>query len=174
MDAFDWRASIADIAASGPFSAFAGFDRVIVLLNGDGARLRSSDGSVDHSLDRPLVPFAFAGEDAIVSSLIGSASTDFNVMTRRGAARADVRIVRASEALAACASGVLFAARGTWHVGANAAECSIESLHENGGVWWDGESLAWEVVPRSADGALIAVCVTRSSERTGDSSQSAG
>src|SRR5665213_3118440 len=70
LDSFDWRASIADITADGPFSTFGGFDRVIVLLSGAGARLRSSDGAIDHRLDEPLIPCAFAGESAIEASLI--------------------------------------------------------------------------------------------------------
>jgi environmental stress-induced protein Ves len=36
---FDWRVSIAEINADGPFSAFAGVDRTLVLLSGAGVRL---------------------------------------------------------------------------------------------------------------------------------------
>ncbi|HTE46728.1 MAG TPA: HutD family protein, partial [Gemmatimonadaceae bacterium] len=70
LDSFDWRASIADIEADGPFSTFGGIDRVIVLLGGAGVCLRSSDGAIDHRLDESLVPYAFAGESAIEASLI--------------------------------------------------------------------------------------------------------
>ena len=34
LDAFDWRVSIASIAASGPFSVFTGVERRIMLLEG--------------------------------------------------------------------------------------------------------------------------------------------
>src|SRR5436853_5944959 len=34
LEHFAWRASIADIERSGPFSAFAGIDRTLVLLQG--------------------------------------------------------------------------------------------------------------------------------------------
>ena len=47
MDAFDWRVSIAHIASDGPFSAFAGVDRIITLLEGAGVRLHSTDGASD-------------------------------------------------------------------------------------------------------------------------------
>ncbi|MGH7617845.1 MAG: HutD/Ves family protein, partial [Gemmatimonadaceae bacterium] len=73
MDDFSWRASIAELSADGPFSTFDGVDRVIILLNGAGVHLRSADGAVDHRLDTPLAPFAFAGETAISASLIGGA-----------------------------------------------------------------------------------------------------
>lgn len=169
MDAFDWRASIADISADGPFSTFAGVDRVIVLLNGDGVRLRSIDGTIDHQLDQPLVPFAFSGDDAIVASLIGGASTDFNIMTRRAVARADVRVVRADDVVPTCSSGMLFAAQGTWAARAvggpsdKPVQPFAYSLHPNSGVWWEGEALTWDLSSNVADGALIAVRVTRHS-----------
>src|SRR6516164_3236854 len=70
MNDFRWRASIAELAASGPFSAFEGVDRVLVLLSGEGVHLQSSDGSINHRLDTVLEPFAFAGERAISASLL--------------------------------------------------------------------------------------------------------
>lgn len=164
MDTFDWRASIAEISADGPFSSFAATDRVIVLLDGDGVRLRSTDGTMDHRLDAPLVPFAFAGEDAIVASLIGGPSSDFNVMTRRAMTRADVRVVRAQGTLAEASAGVLFAARGTWAARAIGAT-SRYSLQENSGVWWEDASQTWDVVPHDAHGVLIAVRISRAVSR---------
>ena len=44
-DDFDWRVSIATIAASGPFSTFPGIDRTIMLLDGPGVHLRSWCGA---------------------------------------------------------------------------------------------------------------------------------
>ena len=44
---FVWRVSVADIAQDGPFSAFPGIDRTLVLLSGRGMRLgdgRRHDG----------------------------------------------------------------------------------------------------------------------------------
>ncbi|HEY0310268.1 MAG TPA: HutD family protein, partial [Luteimonas sp.] len=38
--AWDWRLSIAEIEADAPFSAFPGVDRELVLLQGEGLRLR--------------------------------------------------------------------------------------------------------------------------------------
>ena len=90
LDAFDWRLSIADIAADGPFSAFPGIDRQIVLLDGDGVRLRARDGSFDHRLATVGEPFAFAGEATVEATLLGGPTRDFNVMTRRGRCRACV------------------------------------------------------------------------------------
>ncbi|ODV41161.1 hypothetical protein AWV79_00775 [Cupriavidus sp. UYMMa02A] len=94
LDEFAWRISVADIAADGPFSAFAGIDRQIVLLDGAGVRLRAADGSFDHRLATIGEPFAFSGDVAVDATLIAGATRDFNVMTRRGVCRAQVHAMR--------------------------------------------------------------------------------
>ncbi|WP_305230098.1 HutD/Ves family protein, partial [Klebsiella pneumoniae] len=48
MEAFGWRISVATIDQPGPFSAFAGVDRQIMLLDGDGVHLRGE--GIDHVL----------------------------------------------------------------------------------------------------------------------------
>ena len=82
MEAFGWRISVATIDQPGPFSAFAGVDRQIMLLDGDGVHLRGE--GIDHVLDARWQPFAFSGDVALGCSLLGGTSTDFNVMARRG------------------------------------------------------------------------------------------
>jgi environmental stress-induced protein Ves len=158
LDTFVWRVSIADVSTSGRFSVFEGVDRVLVLLEGNGVELRGADGRVVHRLDTPLVPFTFSGDDEITSTLLAGTSVDFNVMTRRSAARADVRVVRAREELAALAtycSGVLFGARGEWTVSANDAEPI--RFEPGDGCWWDGEAIACRVAPESSDAVLLAI-----------------
>ena len=85
MEHFDWRVSVATVAASGPFSCFAEVDRVITLLTGDGVHLRQSATGIDHRLDKALQPFAFAGDGGMDCDLLGGTSQDFNLMTRRSA-----------------------------------------------------------------------------------------
>ena len=41
-DAFEWRVSVADVASDGPFSEFAGYERVLTLLSGAGMALTFS------------------------------------------------------------------------------------------------------------------------------------
>ncbi len=119
MTEFDWRISVADIAADGPFSAFAGIDRQIVLLEGAGVRLRADDGSFDHRLDAAGVPFAFAGETGVHASLLDGATRDFNVMTRRGRVRANVLSTRETLAVAGATQAiVLLVIAGTWSLDA--------------------------------------------------------
>ncbi len=82
LDAFEWRISLATIAASGPFSAFPGVDRTLALVDGPGVVLDIGDeGRFVLSEDDPIVEFS--GESPVSATLAGGATTDFNVMTRR-------------------------------------------------------------------------------------------
>ena len=157
MDDFQWRLSIATIAASGPFSAFAGIDRLIALLDGPGVRLVSDDGTIDHMLDRPLEPFPFAGEAVMHGTVLGGESSDFNVMTRRTALRAELAVLRAAAPAAAAPHGMLLAVAGSWHAHAAGDGGATHGLEPGQGLWWAEESLAWRLSPVSAHAALIVV-----------------
>lgn len=78
LDGFGWRLSIADIAESGGFSTFAGYERIISVLQGDGMTL-TVDGQATRSL-HPLDPFAFSGESHVTCTLLGGAIRDFNLI----------------------------------------------------------------------------------------------
>jgi uncharacterized protein len=95
---FLWRISLADIAAAGPFSVFDGYGRVITLVRGAGMVL-TIDG-VEHRVDARFVPLEFSGGSRTDCVLIDGPVVDFNVMTRTGAAKADVTFVRLPEARA--------------------------------------------------------------------------
>ena len=90
LDRFDWRISCAEVATSGPFSTFAGVDRTILLLAGDGMVL-TIDG-VRHELERHR-PLAFDGASATRCELIGGTTRDLNIMTARGRCEASVEVV---------------------------------------------------------------------------------
>lgn len=91
LDAFTWRVSIAHLAASGPFSTFPGYDRILVQLEGEPMTL-SHEGGGEHRLE-PLVPYRFAGEVATTGTLGAGPARDFNVMVRREQASADLVVV---------------------------------------------------------------------------------
>ncbi|MTV40212.1 HutD/Ves family protein [Duganella radicis] len=99
LDDFEWRVSLATIAQDGPFSAFPGIDRSLALVDGDGVLLDFGDERFVLSPSEPLIEFA--GEDAVHATVTGQHTTDFNVMTRRGACRhrLELRTVRGKEAL---------------------------------------------------------------------------
>ena len=90
-EAFAWRVSVADIERSGPFSRFPGYERTILLLEGDGMELTVDGRTV--TLDRPLEPFVFDGAAAPTCRLLGGPSRDLNVMVDRRRARAYVDVV---------------------------------------------------------------------------------
>ena len=90
----DWRVSIAAVTNSGPFSAFPGYDRHIMVIEGNGMILEGGpEGSI--SVSPTYVPVSFSGDWDISASLIGSPLTDFNLMSRRFAfsSHLDCRVV---------------------------------------------------------------------------------
>lgn len=82
LDDFDWRISCAQVASGGPFSAFAGVDRSLLLLEGAGLRLDFAGGA-PVELGKDCAPLQFAGEQAVSAALLAGPVGDFNVMTRR-------------------------------------------------------------------------------------------
>ncbi|KVT07089.1 histidine utilization protein HutD [Burkholderia sp. MSMB1078WGS] len=156
LDAFAWRVSVADVGTAGPFSRFDGVDRTLVLLSGAGMTLVEAGGT-RHVLDAPLARADFAGETAIDATLHDGATRDFNLMTRRSAARGSVdvwpegmhRIERADTVLLFCATGAV----GVEIDGAHHALQEMDTLR------LDGPRRAFDVVV-SGSGALLAVSLT--------------
>ena len=89
LDGFTWRISLAELAASGPFSSFPGVDRIIVQTDGDPMELLH-EGHGRHRLAR-LTPYRFEGEWSTRGEL-ATPARDFNVMTRRERVRAGVAV----------------------------------------------------------------------------------
>jgi environmental stress-induced protein Ves len=92
LDAFAWRVSIASVERDGPFSAFPGIDRTIVLL--DGAGMRLSGAGQETALTTHFVPHGFRGDESVQCTLVAGPCRDFNAMFRRGRARGSVAVVR--------------------------------------------------------------------------------
>lgn len=156
LEDFDWRVSIATIAASGPFSVFPGVDRTLMLLDGDGMKLKG-DG-VHALLDTPYEPFEFSGDVAVDCTLLGKPSSDLNVMCRRDRYRAEVRVVEdLPVALERSDRGFLMSLDGHWRVGGSL-------LAEGQGVWWADEAHTWRVEPASRGCKLVTVRWTHPSD----------
>ena len=90
-EAFDWRVSVAQVDQDGPFSSFPGFERVLVLLTGDGLDLHTPRGTV--RLRAPFGAHRFPGEQPIDAILPGGGTTDFNLMWRREVLQAEVTVM---------------------------------------------------------------------------------
>lgn len=149
IEDFDLRVSIATISSSGPFSIFAGVDRTIMLLAGDGVRLQSKEG-IDHRLVTPREPFAFSGDVALDCTLLAGASSDFNVMSRRATCAAEVTVIRGPQSLEASRDGLLLCLDGRWRAG-------DQALQKDEGLWWADNPLAWSLEPLTAGASLVAV-----------------
>jgi environmental stress-induced protein Ves len=83
LDEFDWRMSMARVEGSGPFSSFAGIDRTLSVLEGEGIVLDVA-GQPAARLTPASAPFSFAADLPTSAALIAGPITDLNVMTRRG------------------------------------------------------------------------------------------
>lgn len=90
---FRWRLSIADVAASGPFSDFAGYDRVIAVVSGAGMRLAVA-GRPPVALTQDSAPYPFSGDAATECVLLDGPIRDFNLMADRAVCRGAVRALR--------------------------------------------------------------------------------
>jgi uncharacterized protein len=80
--AWRWRASVAEVTQSGPFSDFAGVQRWFAVLKGDGVCL-TVDGYM-HMLSKSDQPLAFDGAVPTSCELLGGATQDFNLMVQDG------------------------------------------------------------------------------------------
>lgn len=166
LDHFLWRVSLAEIAADGPFSSFPGVDRIITLIDGAGVHLQgvgeAGDG-VDHRLDTPLQPFAFAGEQPVHARLLDGPCHDLNIMARRGACRSHVDIVQGEAPVAPGEAGLVLACRGAWRM--RASDGRVIDLPARSGAWWDRAALAPRSVEPTTDDPRAALLVARMERR---------
>jgi environmental stress-induced protein Ves len=118
---FDWRVSIAEIVENGPFSLFPGVDRIAVVLENGPLRLSTSP-ALGH-LVQPLYvaqahcPIAFDGETELFSDIGDGPVLCLNIMTRRSAAAAMVRVLHSDELVKPGDGMILFAAGAGWKIG---------------------------------------------------------
>ena len=87
-----WRFGRTPIVAPGPFSDYRGFDRVQVLVAGNGLVLQTPDGDIDvRQLFRPV---RFSGETPIVSRLEAGPVEVVNLIGNRAKVRIDIRVLQ--------------------------------------------------------------------------------
>ncbi|MDZ7872182.1 MAG: HutD family protein [Rhizobium sp.] len=155
---FDWRISLATVGASGPFSVFAGIDRTIAVLQGDGMQL-----TVDGRQQQPLLvespPFAFSGDSEVQADCLGGETLDLNVMSRRGffVHRMTKIAVSAAQTLSVSGDTVAIVFRGD-------ALVAIDSMRSEVGLGdiMISEQVPFEftVEPRAADCTLYRIEMT--------------
>lgn len=89
LDSFDWRLSIASVVNEGDFSNFAGYQRNLVLIEGNGLTLDHRNGDVD-KLTKLLDIARFDGGCNTHGALVNGAIKDFNIMTNQASFSAEV------------------------------------------------------------------------------------
>ena len=167
-DAWDWRISVADITADGPFSVFPGIERTAVLVGGDSLRLLAEAGALHFA--QPGAVQAFAGETVLNAQLPGGPARLFNVMTRRGQASAELCSHGGDAALQlqpgdCCA---LLVVRGAFAVrlrGASALSAVALQLQAGDGLLLQGQParLAIDMEANGLEGCLVQAHIQRGS-----------
>lgn len=93
-NAWDWRISIAEVSKAGAFSAFAGMERVLTVIDGE-LLLLSVDGA-EHPLEK-YRPFRFSGDADSAGALPTGDIRDLNVITRNGSFKGYTSIIELSK-----------------------------------------------------------------------------
>lgn len=138
-----WRISVAEVAASGPFSRFDGIQRWFAVLDGHGVKLEL--GGARHTLTPASPPLCFDGAAPVDCSLIDGATRDLNLMVRSDRASARMTKIEGLGQWVARRSGVfaVYAAKAPV-----ALTCGGETLRV------PADSLAWR---RFAGAAQVGV-----------------
>ncbi|WP_406509048.1 HutD family protein [Streptomyces sp. NBC_00212] len=89
---FEWRVSLADVGADGPFSGFPGVDRILTVVEGAGMDLTVNGQR--RLVDERFVPQHFPGDAPTDCRLLAGPVVNFNVMFRRGRPAPAVAVVR--------------------------------------------------------------------------------
>lgn len=143
FDDFDWRLSMAEVRADGPFSSFPGVDRILAVLQG---RLRLTiESRRALSISPETDPAAFPGDAAAYAVVEAGPVLDLNVMSRRGKVRARLtRLELPSQVLGPLNATVLvIAASAPLRVVGPASACDLE-LHDAVLIAGTGERLSVE------------------------------
>jgi len=82
LSEFDWRLSIASVSHNGVFSNFNGYQRNLVLIEGEGISLQH-DGKSTDILKQRLDVASFDGGCETYGELLLGAIKDFNIITRK-------------------------------------------------------------------------------------------
>jgi len=90
LDNFIWRLSMASVVEDGVFSDFSGYERNLILIEGNGINLQHDDNKID-KLSNLLEVANFDGGCRTVGNLHAGAITDFNIMSHQEKCRVDVQ-----------------------------------------------------------------------------------
>ncbi|MQT13026.1 HutD/Ves family protein [Segnochrobactrum spirostomi] len=116
-----WRLSQADVTEDGPFSAFPGIDRTILLTDGPGFQLVFA-GHGEADLTEPFRPVAFSGDWETAAVGVAGPCRDLNLMIARGRIAGALAVHRTAAAetvtiaLPRAETSLFLALAGTWRL----------------------------------------------------------
>mgnify|MGYP001336703773 CR=1 FL=1 len=87
---FQWRLSSAVIKTANTFSPFPGYDRLLIVLSGQGLKLNGSILS-------PLSVHAFSGEDEVECTLVEGDVVDMGIIYKRDQYRCDMQVITVNQ-----------------------------------------------------------------------------
>ena len=90
---FLWRISRAQVTSNGPFSNFLGYDRILILLAGNGMAL-SHGGRPPCQLHQVFDMVNFSRDWETRAVLMDEPIEDFNIMTKQGHCKAKVAVFK--------------------------------------------------------------------------------
>jgi uncharacterized protein len=146
---FEIRISVAEITAPTPFSAFAGYQRWLYLLDGGPVTLALEDRDV--VLSEPGDGLSFAGEARVAAAVVAQPSRDLNFMVR-DTLPARVELLRGGAHVLAGAAVAVFAVAGKSVVIAGSER---RTLARHGCAWGMGERVAVELAADAIAAALV-------------------
>lgn len=117
---FDWRISVAEINDSGPFSTFAGVDRIVTVLENGPLKLSRLPfaGMSARLLTVAALfhPVTFGGDLALFGAIEGNRVLCLNVMARRTVYTAKVDVIFRETLLDPVSQRLVFATVAGWQV----------------------------------------------------------
>jgi uncharacterized protein len=146
----DWqlRVSVATIAHSGAFSAFADVQRWFAVIDGAGVSLALPGGTVVHK--QGDTPLSFDGEAAPLCHLLDGATSDLNLMLHRDAGTGRMQQAHAGDVLPGALRwrGLYVAADAVVEIDGQA-----QPLHAGNLLWSDEmDSVEWRLRQLDHDG----------------------
>ncbi|WP_407277614.1 HutD family protein [Aromatoleum evansii] len=161
LEQWDYRLSLADISASGPFSTFKGIERSSLLL--EGSSLLLTDGEERQLRAGPMEVIRYNGEWPL-NAVIGSSPTRcLNVMTRKGIASGMLKVLDGMNAVPAADLVMLLSLHDGCEV--KTAESSApQKLNKYEGILL--RDVASVVIPAKPGAAHAAVLATISQLKT--------
>jgi environmental stress-induced protein Ves len=150
LEDFGWRISMASVTADGQFSMFAGADRTLCILEGNGMELAIGDAP-PLLLTPASAPLPFACELPCNAILTSGPVLDLNVMTRRGRFRHAVEVIDVSAVREIAVPFALFCGSGAVkvdrHVQMEAHDCLFPEAQGRVRIEGEGRLYLIDIAP---------------------------